>query len=87
LIFSFFCHECLSFTAPIHFAVSTPYAPDRKAERPISQVDGYGGHPPIIGAAGIYYRVLVGPVASAEKAAKLCSGLKAAGGDCVILRN
>jgi hypothetical protein len=31
--------------------------------------------------AGIYYRALVGPFASAEKAAKLCSGLKAAGGD------
>jgi hypothetical protein len=25
-----------------------------------------------------------GPFASAEKAAKLCSGLKAAGGDCII---
>jgi SPOR domain len=37
-----------------------------------------GGHQPIIrradlGAAGIYYRALVGPFASAEKAAKLCS--------------
>jgi cell division septation protein DedD len=40
-----------------------------------------------LGAAGIYYRALVGPFASAEKAAKLCSGLKAAGGDCVILKN
>ena len=44
------------------------------------------GHQPIIrradlGAAGIYYRALVGPFASAEKAAKMCSGLKAAGGD------
>jgi hypothetical protein len=28
-----------------------------------------------------------GPFASAEKAAKLCSRLKAAGGDCVILKN
>ena len=37
-----------------------------------------------LGAAGIYYRALVGPFASAGKAAKLCSGLKAAGGDCVI---
>ena len=39
------------------------------------------GRQPIIrradlGAAGIYYRALVGPFASAEKAAKLCSGLK-----------
>jgi len=47
------------------------------------------GREPIIrradlGVAGIYYRALVGPFASAEKAAKLCSGLKAAGGDCII---
>jgi hypothetical protein len=40
-----------------------------------------------LGAGGIYYRALVGPFASAEKAAKLCSGLKAAGGDCIILKN
>jgi SPOR domain len=51
-----------------------------------------GGHQPIIRrvdlrAAGIYYRALVGPFASAEKAAKLCSGLKAAGGDCIIQKN
>ena len=29
-----------------------------------------------LGAAGIYYRALVGPFASAEKEAKMCSGLK-----------
>jgi cell division septation protein DedD len=40
-----------------------------------------------LGATGIYYRALVGPFGSAEKAAKLCSGLKAAGGDCIILKN
>jgi hypothetical protein len=40
-----------------------------------------------LGAGGIYYRALVGPFASAEKAAKLCSGLKAAGGDCIIQKN
>jgi SPOR domain len=40
-----------------------------------------------LGAGGIYYRALVGPFVSSEKAAKLCSGLKAAGGDCVILKN
>jgi hypothetical protein len=50
------------------------------------------GRQPIIrradlGAAGVYYRAIVGPFASAEMAAKLCSGLKAAGGDCVILKN
>jgi hypothetical protein len=40
-----------------------------------------------LGAAGIYYRALVGPFASAEKASKMCSGLKAAGGDCIIQKN
>ena len=50
------------------------------------------GREPIIrradlGVGGIYYRALVGPFASAEKAAKLCSGLKAAGGDCIIQKN
>jgi SPOR domain len=40
-----------------------------------------------LGTAGTYYRALVGPLASAEKAAKLCRGLKAAGGDCIILKN
>jgi SPOR domain len=40
-----------------------------------------------LGAAGIYYRALVGPFASAEKATKMCSGLKAAGGDCIILKD
>ena len=40
-----------------------------------------------LGAGGIYYRALVGPFESAEKAAKLCSGLKAAGGDCIIQKN
>ena len=51
-----------------------------------------GGRQPIIrrvdlGAAGIYYRALVGPFASAEKAARLCNGLKAIGGDCIIQKN
>jgi hypothetical protein len=40
-----------------------------------------------LGAGSVYYRALVGPFASAEKAAKLCSGLKAAGGDCIIQKN
>ena len=46
-----------------------------------------GGRQPIIRAAGIYYRALVGPFASAEKAARLCNGLKAIGGDCIIQKN
>jgi cell division protein FtsN len=40
-----------------------------------------------LGAGGTYYRALVGSFASAEKAAKMCSELKAAGGDCVIQKN
>jgi len=40
-----------------------------------------------LGAGGIYYRALVGPFASAEKASELCRGLKAAGGDCIIQKN
>ena len=50
-----------------------------------------GRHPIIrrtdLGAAGIYYRALVGPLASAEEAKRLCSGLKAAGADCIIQKN
>jgi hypothetical protein len=50
------------------------------------------GHQPIIrradlGAAGIYYRAIVGPFASAQKAANMCSGLKAVGGDCIVQKN
>jgi hypothetical protein len=51
-----------------------------------------GSHQPIIrqadlGAKGIYYRALVGPFASVEQAAGLCSSLKAAGGTCIVQRN
>ena len=54
--------------------------------------DQLTGRRPIIrradlGAKGTYYRALVGPFASAEKAAELCSGLKAAGGNCIVQRN
>jgi nitrate reductase NapE component len=50
------------------------------------------GRQPIIrradlGSKGTYYRVLVGPFASAEEAAGLCSRLKAAGGNCIVQRN
>lgn len=40
-----------------------------------------------LGPKGVYYRALVGPFASAEQAAGLCSRLKAAGGTCIIQRN
>ena len=40
-----------------------------------------------LGEKGTYYRALVGPFASAEEAAQLCSGLKAAGGNCIVQRN
>jgi len=50
------------------------------------------GRAPIIrradlGDKGTYYRALVGPFASAEEAAGLCNGLKAAGGTCIVQRN
>jgi hypothetical protein len=50
-----------------------------------------GGRQPLIrrvdlGAKGIYYRAMVGPFGSAEEASKLCSSLKAAGGQCLIQR-
>ncbi len=51
-----------------------------------------GGREPIIrradlGAKGVYYRALVGPFASADQAAELCSKLKAAGGSCLVQRD
>ena len=50
-----------------------------------------GGKQPLIrhvdlGAKGVYYRAMVGPMAS-EEASQLCSSLKAAGGQCIIQRN
>jgi len=51
-----------------------------------------GGREPILrradlGAKGVYYRALVGPFASMEEAAGMCSSLKAAGGNCIVQRN
>ncbi len=51
-----------------------------------------GGHEPIVrradlGTKGVYYRALVGPFASMEQAAGMCSSLKAAGGTCIVQRN
>jgi hypothetical protein len=48
-----------------------------------------GGREPIVrrvnlGMKGIYYRAMVGPFASMERAAGMCKTLKAAGGNCVI---
>ena len=40
-----------------------------------------------LGAKGTYYRAMVGPFANASEASELCSGLKAAGGQCLIQRN
>jgi hypothetical protein len=40
-----------------------------------------------LGAKGTYYRALVGPFESAEKAARLCNGLKAIGSDCIVQKN
>jgi hypothetical protein len=51
-----------------------------------------GGHAPIVrradlGSKGVYYRALVGPFASREQAAGVCSSLKAAGGTCIVQKN
>ena len=40
-----------------------------------------------LGAKGVFYRAVVGPFASSNEANSLCSGLKAAGGQCIIQRN
>jgi hypothetical protein len=50
-----------------------------------------GGREPIVrranlGAKGTYYRVMVGPFGSMEKAAGMCGTLKAAGCKCLIQR-
>jgi hypothetical protein len=51
-----------------------------------------GGREPIVsrtdlGADGILYRAMVGPFASMEEAAGVCSTLKAAGGSCHVERD
>jgi cell division septation protein DedD len=50
------------------------------------------GNPPHVsradlGAKGVYYRAVVGPFASSGEANSFCTGLKAAGGQCIIQRN
>ena len=50
-----------------------------------------GGREPIVrradlGAKGSYYRVMVGPLGSMEKAAGMCGRLKAAGCKCLVQR-
>lgn len=40
-----------------------------------------------LGDKGVYYRVQVGPFASADQASELCSSLKSAGGQCVVQKN
>ncbi|ODN69258.1 Sporulation related domain protein [Methylobrevis pamukkalensis] len=39
-----------------------------------------------LGAKGVFYRVRVGPMSSREEAARVCSQLKSAGGDCLVTR-
>ena len=51
-----------------------------------------GNRQPIIhradlGDKGTFYRALVGPFASSEAAATMCSNLKAAGGSCIVQKN
>jgi hypothetical protein len=54
--------------------------------------DQLGSRSPIVrradlGDKGIYYRAMVGPFGSADEAGRFCSGLKAAGGQCLIQKN
>ncbi len=54
--------------------------------------DQLGGRQPLVrradlGDKGIFYRALVGPFASMEQAAAMCSSLKAAGGACIVQRD
>jgi cell division septation protein DedD len=51
-----------------------------------------GGREPMVrrtdlGVKGIYYRAMVGPFASMEKAAGMCRTLKTAGCNCLVQRN
>jgi hypothetical protein len=51
-----------------------------------------GGRQPLIrridlGERGVFYRVQVGPFASADQANDLCGNLKSAGGQCIVQRN
>lgn len=39
------------------------------------------------GATGIFYRAAVGPFKTADEASQFCSTLKAAGGQCVVVKN
>jgi SPOR domain len=40
-----------------------------------------------LGDKGVYYRALVGPFASMQQAAEMCSSLKTAGGNCIIQKD
>ena len=40
-----------------------------------------------LGEKGTYYRAMVGPFGDSNAANELCSGLKAAGGQCFVQRN
>jgi SPOR domain len=40
-----------------------------------------------LGSKGTFYRAMVGPFASSSEADQFCSGLKSAGGQCIIQRN
>jgi len=40
-----------------------------------------------IGAAGVFYRVTVGPFETSDEASRFCGDLKMAGGQCVVQKN
>ena len=54
-----------------------------------SQLGGHSMfvHKVELGAKGTYYRAMVGPFATQAEASQLCSGLKSAGGSCLVQRN
>ncbi len=79
---------------PFRSRLSAAKAMPRRAFRSLQAKypNQLGGRAPIIrradlGEKGTFYRALVGPFASAEEAAGLCSGLKAAGGNCIVQRH
>jgi hypothetical protein len=80
-------HECRCEPSSFRWPRSCTFEIEAGCRRRLGQRLLLGSAVIHLGAAGIYYRALVGPFASAGKAAKLCSGLKAAGGDYIILKN
>ena len=39
-----------------------------------------------LGAKGVFFRAMVGPYGTRDQAIQVCSNLKAAGGECVVVQ-